>query len=160
MKFISPAVHISSGCGKPHRSYLYRLQFHVSPSDDTPAPSSCWYGWPPFILAQLLTLTPLIFLHGCPPKNPQALSLLGQIPDALAHGNTSVTRVSQHPAKPQCQELTVSALWMTLLEFSKGIGKVSRKCPVLKMLREPAETRGQSVTKWANCKHQSIYKHW
>lgn len=147
MKFISAAVHISSGCGKPHSSYLYRLQFHVSPSGDMPAPSSCWYSWLPLYPCTTFdTHHWEIFLHGCPPKKPQGLSLLGQIPDALAHWNTSVTRVSQHPAKPQCQELTVCTLNDTPGIF-QGYWESEQEVSWFKngspMLRDPAETRGQ-----------------
>lgn len=60
---------------KTTQTYLYRLQFHVSPSGDTPAPSSCWYSWPPLYPCTTFdTHHWETFLHGCPPKKPQGLS--------------------------------------------------------------------------------------
>lgn len=48
----------------------------------------------------------------------------------------------------------------TFQQYWESEQEVSQFKNVSLVLREPAETREQCATKWANCKHQSIYKHW
>lgn len=165
MKFISPAVHISCGCGKPHSSYLYRLQFHVSPSGDTPAPSSCWYSWPPPLYLHHFWHSPQRDISAWLPTKKTTRSLsagsdswcLSTPKHFSDQGHSAPSQDTVSRADCLCTLNDTPGIFQGYWESEQEVSWFKNGSP---MLREPAETRGQRATKWANCKHQSIYKHW
>lgn len=162
------AVHIPAGCGKQCSSYPFKVTVPCPPSGDLTA------RWQASSLPPVGSVVPPSSLHHLWHSMSRHFCMVAhqKTTRSLLAGSDScwlsTLKQFSDQGQPALSQAAVSRPdHLCTLDDTPGIlqgyWESEEEAPWFRngsqMPREPAETRGWHANKWANCKHQPVYKH-